>query len=779
MIGRLLAHFRIVAKLGEGGMGVVYRATDERLRRDVALKVLQASLAQNPERQRRFLREARAAAAVTHGNIATVHDIGEADGHVFIAMELVEGDTLRARMQPGLTHVEALRITKEIAKGLARAHESGVVHRDLKPENVMVTKDGDVKILDFGLAKLVDVDAGPATDSSVPTGATESQVTAEGRVMGTPPYMSPEQVEGRAELDVRSDVFSLGVMLYEMIAGVRPFQGKSSVAVMFSVLHRDPEPLEVVSPGAPLVAVEVVARCLKKPVDERYASGREVLAALEAAVPTMTSAGATEAAMSAKATPSAKITTISGMGTALEATRVSDTLDVASAALTVKRRRFRGLAALAAALVAAGAVIAAQREHGDASRRALASVTSAAPSVSAAASAPDTSVSRANGHDGSAAPSEHALATDATFVATLAEKAGLSLEALDARDAPESDGTARDLLAHCSVASPPDAACIYLRAQVENVDGSCAKAAADLRKVLELIPAARDVRAPLAGVLAAEGASVTAVQEALGPKTPADARDGRVPLDVLVPTYEGDFVEVERLAKGALAAVPAGAPELAQSTVVATLVEAYSESDDTVSAGAIAADTLARRAVRAAPTGGWLGVMIGAAARGGRLDRTEASRHLDAAYASIFDAKTDPSMTRGAASTTAWAMTYASASETAAEAAVAVAKLDALGGQPLASWSPAAARTLFLAGRGEAARASFEKTVQVCSNTLLATRSWNRAHLYLGELDELRGERASACAHYAKVVERWGHATPRSVTADDARTHAKALGCEK
>jgi len=310
LIGQTLNHFRIESKLGEGGMGVVYRATDEKLRREVALKVLPESLAADPERRRRFLREARSAAAVTHNNIATVYEIGESEGHVFIAMELVKGETLRARMEPGLTHAEALRIAKEVARGLACAHESGIVHRDLKPENVMITPAGDVKILDFGLAKVVDRE--PALDA---TGDTASQMTAEGRVMGTPPYMSPEQVEGRAEVDARSDVFSFGSMLYEMLSGVMPFQGTTSIGVLYAVVHKEPDALEVVCPDAPAVVIAVVGRCLKKVRDERFASGREVLVALEgegAAVVTASSSG--------RAAPATRVSTVSGLGTALGAT---------------------------------------------------------------------------------------------------------------------------------------------------------------------------------------------------------------------------------------------------------------------------------------------------------------------------------------------------------------------------------------------------------------------------------------------------------------------------
>ncbi len=355
MIGRALAHFRIEAKLGEGGMGVVYRATDERLRREVALKVLPQPLAADPERRRRFLREARAAAAVTHNNIATVLDIGEADDHVFIAMELVLGQTLRDHMAPGLTHAEALRIATEVARGLAKAHEKGVVHRDLKPENVMVTPDGDVKILDFGLAKLLDPRA-PSADvapmAAAPANASHVTATAEGRILGTPAYMSPEQAEGRADIDARSDVFSFGVMLYEMLAGVRPFDGATSVAIMYAVLHREPRPLVELCPEAPGAALAVVARCLKKERAERFASAGEVLAALA----WETGARASEAAVG-RGAPAEKAATVDGMGTALGATMAAvPPSPEADAALSTRARRWgrRSWAALAVTLALGG-----------------------------------------------------------------------------------------------------------------------------------------------------------------------------------------------------------------------------------------------------------------------------------------------------------------------------------------------------------------------------------------------------------------------------------------
>jgi serine/threonine protein kinase len=211
--GRKLSHFRILDRIGEGGMGVVYRAEDENLHRAVALKVLPPEAVANEERRLRFLREARAAASVTHPNIATIHEVDEADGVVFIAMELIEGKTLRELISgKPLPLKDALRLGIEIGEGLARAHQGRVVHRDLKPDNVMVASDGHVKILDFGLAKLLEADGhAPTEQSRLET--ISGEMTERGRVMGTVSYMSPEQARGQT-IDSRSDLFAFGVVLY-------------------------------------------------------------------------------------------------------------------------------------------------------------------------------------------------------------------------------------------------------------------------------------------------------------------------------------------------------------------------------------------------------------------------------------------------------------------------------------------------------------------------------------------------------------------------------------
>ena len=216
MVGRSLSHFRIVAEIGAGGMGTVYRAEDEKLRRTVALKVLSPD-STGVEGPRRLLREARTAAAISHPNVASVFDVGEVDGIAFIVMEYVEGVTLRSRLDEGrLPTAEALAIAHQIAKGLAAAHEARVVHRDLKPENVVLARDGQVKILDFGLArplgKAVTGEAGDGHDA--PT--VSVNLTAEGAILGTVSYMSPEQVQGR-RVNTCSDLFSFGVVLHEML----------------------------------------------------------------------------------------------------------------------------------------------------------------------------------------------------------------------------------------------------------------------------------------------------------------------------------------------------------------------------------------------------------------------------------------------------------------------------------------------------------------------------------------------------------------------------------
>jgi eukaryotic-like serine/threonine-protein kinase len=269
--GTKLGPYEILAQLGAGGMGEVYRARDARLNREVGIKVLPAAFARDPERLRRFQLEAQAVAALNHPNILAIHDFGEHEGSPYIVTEFLEGDTLRERMRPGALPVrKATEYGEQVARGLAAAHEKGIVHRDLKPENIFVTRDGRVKILDFGLAKLIQRDGKVLSDATTLASQTEPGV-----VMGTVGYMSPEQVKGQ-NADHRSDLFSFGAILYEMLSGKRAFQGDTFVETMSAILKQDPPELTKTNRTVPPALERVVRHCMEKNPEERFQSARDV-----------------------------------------------------------------------------------------------------------------------------------------------------------------------------------------------------------------------------------------------------------------------------------------------------------------------------------------------------------------------------------------------------------------------------------------------------------------------------------------------------------------------
>jgi len=271
--GSKLGPYEVLAPLGAGGMGEVYRAKDARLGRDVALKVLPTDVARDADRRSRFEQESRAASALAHPNIVTVYDVGESDSMVWIAMELVEGRTVRDLLASGpLPARRALEIGTQVAEGLAAAHAAGIVHRDLKPENLILSRDGYVKILDFGLAKLAERGIAAAEGPTVSAGAPG---TEPGTVMGTVGYMSPEQAAGQP-LDFRSDQFSFGSILYEMATGQRAFQRKTGVETLAAILREEPKPIAEVNPTTPAPLRWTIERCLAKEPDERYASTKDL-----------------------------------------------------------------------------------------------------------------------------------------------------------------------------------------------------------------------------------------------------------------------------------------------------------------------------------------------------------------------------------------------------------------------------------------------------------------------------------------------------------------------
>src|ERR1700730_11722112 len=274
--GTQLGRYEIRSKIGAGGMGEVYLAQDTKLDRKVALKLLPAEVASNQDRMGRFVQEAKAAAALNHPNIAHVYEIDEADGWHFIAMEFIEGKTLRECIRLGQTDLrKLLRYLQHVAEGLAKAHTAGIVHRDLKPDNIMVTRDGHAKILDFGLAKLIEQQPAPAADSDEVATAIMPQPSSPGAIMGTVGYMSPEQAKAKT-VDQRSDIFSFGCVLYEAVTGSKPFVGDSVVDTLHKIIHDSPSLITDFNPTASPELQRVIRRCLAKDPDERFQSIKEV-----------------------------------------------------------------------------------------------------------------------------------------------------------------------------------------------------------------------------------------------------------------------------------------------------------------------------------------------------------------------------------------------------------------------------------------------------------------------------------------------------------------------
>jgi len=272
-----LGHYRIVEKLSEGGWGTVYLAHDERLDRDVALKVLSVGTLANEDNRKRFRREALTLAKLNHSNIGQIYDFDTQAGVDFLVMELVEGETLDQRLTKGsLTPEQTVRISAEIAGALAQAHKMGIVHRDLKPSNVMLTKTG-AKLMDFGLAK----QSGLAPLATAQTEITQehSKLTGEGTIVGTFQYMAPEQLEGK-EIDARTDIFALGELIYEMASGKPAFSGKTRASLIAAILSSEPASLAVLQPMAPAALERVVKKCLAKDPDERWQSASDLASEL-------------------------------------------------------------------------------------------------------------------------------------------------------------------------------------------------------------------------------------------------------------------------------------------------------------------------------------------------------------------------------------------------------------------------------------------------------------------------------------------------------------------
>ncbi len=308
MSGQTVSHYRILEKLGVGGMGVVYKAEDTRLGRLLALKFLPDHLSGDPQAVERFRREARAASALNHPNICVIHDIGEQDGRSFIAMELLEGETLKERIGGRRMEArQAIEIAAQIADALDAAHAKGIIHRDIKPSNIFITTRGQAKLLDFGLAKLHE----PLVFTADGAGGAETAATvvsaSAGKLVGTLDYMAPEQLEGGA-VDARTDLYAMGLVLYEMTTGMNPFLGHSATSTIANILKKDPRPLAERNPVAPRELERIVHKCLRKNPAERYRSARSLFEDLDVLRRTFEGGSARSSEPAAQATPAEPLT---------------------------------------------------------------------------------------------------------------------------------------------------------------------------------------------------------------------------------------------------------------------------------------------------------------------------------------------------------------------------------------------------------------------------------------------------------------------------------------
>jgi serine/threonine-protein kinase len=822
--------FRVLERLGRGGMGIVYRAEDKRLARMVALKVLPRELEKDGERRQRLLREARSAAAVSHPNVATVYEVGEDAGRTYIAMELVGGQTLRQRLEAGrILGRDVVRIATGIARALARAHESGIVHRDLKPDNVMIDRDGEPKVLDFGLAKLRD----EALAAEGEQASTATALTREGAVLGTPGYMAPEQLLGRP-VDARADVFAFGVVLYEMATGVRPFRGRSTMEVAIQIERDEPERPSKVEPRVDRQLERVIERCLAKKPESRFASGKELLEALAAI-----DASSVRTSMRL---PSPRALLAVALGAVVLAA-------AATGVVTLARRAAPAASAQAASAPAeAGApwweepVITTSPEARAAYVEALKSLRDgtgranigyrraieldpqfAAARVRLLQSIGCVGPERANytaalagrdrlnqrdrdlldvlepfcQHDppDQLETSRRAIALVERYPDdVLAQWAGLGIPSLRkrafdriiARDpgaanayaslagSEEDPHVAESLYEKCLELSPAANNCQYSLVRLLTQGSDCARLEREARRATLMGNEYQSPWIALADALEAEGKPVDAIREILrqaASKKPSP--EDYLDVDgAFVHVLAGDFVAARSAADEIERAADATTKEGPHALAASVVAQIALETGDLERARLVASRFFARRS-------GWepdprfegaTAILAGAIARSGGAYVREGERIRRERFAALAAPPEIAWYT--------WATIWSGEMGTREEAEHALAQMPEAGGPQRfggAASSPLG-HVYLLAGRLDDAIAWLQPAAASC-DVLTEAVDAVHAHLWLGEAREQKGDTAGACTEYAAVLARWGSAKPRSVSADEARAHQRSLGC--
>lgn len=896
LIGGHLGSYLVESKLGQGGMGVVYRAVDEKLRRTVALKVLPPAFTGDADRRRRFEREARAAAAVTHACIATVYEVGESAGRVFIAMELVEGSSLASRIAGApLPLAAALRIARDVARGLARAHERSVVHRDLKPDNVMLTDEGEVKILDFGLARL-DEPATVGHDQDV----TAAAMTMPGQIMGTPGYMSPEQAAGKPT-DARTDLFSLGVVLYEMVTGARPFRGDSAMDVIIALCRDEPAAPSTLNPAVPPEVERVIARCMAKRPDDRYASARELLAELDALDPgtagspsLVSSPGAPSPPTGPRSAPQLAPTSSSphasvippppaaparprvqkravfaalglvafgafgalalrepatrrrgprpvvaqGRQTswgrrpitadppprsasaealrryaeglrasrdgaqelALERFTQASTLDPDLAAAHLRIALARGVERGREALLRALSHRASLDERDRALLDAVAPAYTETPTDFAAASERLAAVARRFPDDVTVLSALGRVQAEHDLRASVSSQRRVS--AIDPGHVPARSALADSLtylgdlagarrtLEECLEVSPSATACMRQQVYLALAVSDCAAVETTARRWMLISREGGSAQRFLAYGLAGQGRPLDAVRETLLQSRASQAPERRARSEQedarALAALAGDFAEAARRGEAVEALVEAGRAESEHASAALALAMILEEQGRGADAARVAQRFLERReaweatprtddrALGRDPTQALLSVQV----RAGTLSAPAAAAQR-AARRAWWERRQGSLPEVGGF---VWITQYAAGVETPAEAAEALAALARFGGVPPYALLPGmhvdavVGRAYLLAGRAAEALPALTRAATSCY-ALRFPVDQMRAVRDLGAARAATGDRAGACAAWRQVLDRWGAATPRSVTADDARARMRANGC--